>query len=66
MDRKEVLESLNMLQKAIAEKQPSGNVISILQNLKENVVATEELLRVSLHSLWQLQLSHSSLHNSIA
>ena len=48
MDRKEVSEQLSMLQKAIQEKQPSENVKSILQNLKDNVVATEELLRVGL------------------
>lgn len=51
MDRKAVLESLNMLQKAVQEKQPTENVINILQNLKDNVVATEELLRVSFPSL---------------
>lgn len=48
MDQKEVVEQLKLLQKAVAEKQPSENVKAILQKLKDDVVATEELLRVSL------------------
>ena len=51
MDKKEVMEALNMMQKAIQEKQPSENVTNILKRLQDNVVATEELLRVSLPSL---------------
>lgn len=47
MDQKEVVEQLKLLQKAVAEKQPSENVKAILQKLKDDVVATEELLRVS-------------------
>lgn len=48
MDQKGVIEQLKLLQKAVAEKQPSENVKAILQKLKDDVVATEELLRVSL------------------
>lgn len=48
MDQKEVIEQLKLLQKAVAEKQPSENVKAILQKLKDDVVATEELLRVRL------------------
>ena len=51
MDKKEVMEALNMMQKAIQEKQPSENVTNILKRLQDNVVATEELLRVSLPRL---------------
>ncbi len=48
MDRKEVVETLGSLQKAVNEKQPSENVVNILTQLKDRVLATEELLRVSL------------------
>ena len=48
MDQKEVIEQLKLLQKVVAEKQPSENVKAILQKLKDDVVATEELLRVRL------------------
>ena len=50
MDKKEVMEALNMMQKAIQEKQPSENITNILKRLQDNVVATEELLRVGFPS----------------
>jgi hypothetical protein len=46
MSKKEVEEHLDMLKKALAEKQPEDNVVSILTKLKDGVAATEELLRV--------------------
>jgi hypothetical protein len=47
MDQRELDLRLKALQKAVAEKEPASNVISILETLKKEVVPTEELLRVS-------------------
>lgn len=46
MQKKEVDEQLKSLQTAIAEKQPSQNVVTILKKLQLELVPTEELLRV--------------------
>lgn len=46
MDMRELETRLKALQKAVAEKQPPSTVISILEYLRDEVVPTEELLRV--------------------
>ena len=46
MDQREVGSLVKALTKAVQEKQPSANIITILESLKNDVVATEELLRV--------------------
>jgi transcription elongation factor S-II len=46
MDQRELDSRIKALQKAIAEKEPATNVITILEMLKNNVNPTEELLRV--------------------
>jgi len=46
MDARELTQRLQALQKAINEKEPGTNVVSILETLKKEVVPTEELLRV--------------------
>lgn len=52
MEKREIEEQLEMLKKALAEKQPSENVIGILNKLKTDVVPTEDILRVCL-SIWR-------------
>ncbi|KAE8450630.1 hypothetical protein EG329_005974 [Mollisiaceae sp. DMI_Dod_QoI] len=47
MDAKQVDGQLKALQKAVAEKQPTSNVVAILETLKREVVPTEELLRTT-------------------
>jgi len=47
MDQRELDLRLKALQKAVAEKEPASNVISILETLKKEVVPTEELLRAT-------------------
>lgn len=46
MDQRELDSRVKALQKAIAEKEPATNVITIMETLKNNVNPTEELLRV--------------------
>jgi transcription elongation factor S-II len=46
MDQRELESRVKALQKAIAEKEPASNVITIMETLKNNVNPTEELLRV--------------------
>jgi transcription elongation factor S-II len=46
MDQRELDSRIKALQKAIAEKEPATNVITIMETLKNNVNPTEELLRV--------------------
>ena len=45
MDRREILSRGSALQKAIAAREPTANIITILQDLKVNVKPNEELLR---------------------
>ncbi|EXJ67321.1 transcription elongation factor S-II [Cladophialophora psammophila CBS 110553] len=47
MDRREILSKGSALQKAIAAKEPSGNILTILRDLKANVRPSEELLRAT-------------------
>ena len=47
MDERELNSHIKALQKAISEKEPAQNVIVLMEQLKNNVNATEELLRVS-------------------
>ncbi|KAK5211911.1 transcription elongation factor TFIIS [Exophiala xenobiotica] len=47
MDRREVLSKGSALQKAVAAKEPSENIMTILRDLKANVRPTEELLRAT-------------------
>lgn len=47
MDRREILSKGSSLQKAISAKEPTANIITILQDLKVNVRPTEELLRAT-------------------
>ncbi|KIW51324.1 transcription elongation factor S-II [Exophiala xenobiotica] len=47
MDRREVLSKGSALQKAIAAKEPSENIMTVLRDLKANVRPTEELLRAT-------------------
>ena len=46
MDQRELDSRIKALQKAIAEKEPVPNVLTIMEMLKNNVNPTEELLRV--------------------
>lgn len=46
MDAKELGEHIKTLQKALQAKEPSANVIGIMEKLKKEVAPTEELLRV--------------------
>lgn len=46
MDQRELETRLKALQKAVAEKEPAANIVSILETLKKEVNPTEELLRV--------------------
>ena len=45
MDRREILSRGSALQKAIAAREPTAHIITILQDLKVNVKPNEELLR---------------------
>ncbi|OAP63210.1 transcription elongation factor S-II [Fonsecaea erecta] len=47
MDRREILSKGSALQKAIAAKEPSVNILTILRDLKANVRPSEELLRAT-------------------
>lgn len=47
MDRREILSKGSALQKAIAAKEPSENIMTILRDLKANVRPSEELLRAT-------------------
>lgn len=46
MEQREVETRIKALSKAVADKEPASNVIAILDTLKKEVHATEELLRV--------------------
>lgn len=46
MEQRELETRLRALQKAVAEKDASASVISILESLRKEVSPTEELLRV--------------------
>lgn len=48
MDQRELTSRVSALQKAINDKEPAANVITIMETLKRDVNATEELLRVGL------------------
>lgn len=45
MDRREILSKGSALQKAIASKEPTENIMTILRDLKTNIRPSEELLR---------------------
>jgi len=47
MDRREILSKGAALQKAIAAKEPSDNILNILRDLKTNIRPSEELLRAT-------------------
>ncbi|EXJ78040.1 transcription elongation factor S-II [Capronia epimyces CBS 606.96] len=47
MDRREILSKGSALQKAVAAKEPSENIITILRDLKANVRPSEDLLRAT-------------------
>jgi hypothetical protein len=61
MQKKELEEQLKSLQTAIAEKQPSSNVITIMKKLQIEVVPTEELLRVSKLTLCRTPCTQSAI-----
>jgi transcription elongation factor S-II len=46
MDQREVETMIKALQKAVNDKEPVANVTTILEKLKNDVVPTEDLLRV--------------------
>ena len=46
MDQREVETMIKALQKAVNDKEPVANVITIMEKLKKDVVPTEDLLRV--------------------
>lgn len=48
MDQRELESHVKALNKAITTQEPAANILTILQKLKQDVVPTEELLRVSL------------------
>jgi len=50
MDQRELDSRIKSLSKAITDKEPPANVLAIMETLKNDVVATEELLRVCLDS----------------
>lgn len=52
MDQRELDSRVKALQKAIVDKEPASNVISIMETLKNNVNPTEELLRVCSLAVW--------------
>jgi len=47
MDRREILSKGSALQKAIAAKEPTANIMNILHDLKMNVRPSEDLLRAT-------------------
>lgn len=47
MNARELTTRLAALQKMINEKEPATGIITLLETLKEEVVPTEDLLRVS-------------------
>ena len=47
MDRREILSRGSALQKAVAAREPTATIITILQDLKVNVKPNEELLRAT-------------------
>ncbi|RAL59957.1 hypothetical protein DID88_000583 [Monilinia fructigena] len=47
MDQRELTSRVSALQKAINDKEPASNVITIMETLKRDVNATEELLRAT-------------------
>jgi len=47
MDQREVDTMIKALQKAVNDKEPVANIISILEKLKKDVVPTEDLLRAT-------------------
>ncbi|KAI9648235.1 transcription elongation factor TFIIS [Ciborinia camelliae] len=47
MDQRELTSRVSALQKAINDKEPAANVITIMETLKRDVNATEELLRAT-------------------
>ncbi|KAH8592083.1 transcription elongation factor S-II [Bisporella sp. PMI_857] len=47
MDQRELATRLKAFQKAISDNEPPANIISILESLKNEVVATEDLLRAT-------------------
>ena len=57
MDQRELESRIKALQKAIGDKEPAANVIAIMETLKKEVNATEELLRVC--SLLSMDNPHS-------
>ena len=46
MDVKEIVALVKALNKASAAGEPPANIIDVLEKLRSNVVATEEILRV--------------------
>jgi hypothetical protein len=46
MDQREVESYIKALQKALNEKEPASNVVTIMEKLKKDVAPTEDLLRV--------------------
>ncbi|TAQ84734.1 hypothetical protein B7494_g6934 [Chlorociboria aeruginascens] len=47
MDQRDLVSHIKALQKAVAEKEPASNVLTILETLNKEVKATEELLRAT-------------------
>lgn len=47
MDERELNSHVKALQKALSGNEPAQNVITLMEQLKNNVNATEELLRAS-------------------
>ncbi|KAI9680165.1 MAG: RNA polymerase II elongation factor [Trizodia sp. TS-e1964] len=45
MNAKEIVGHIKALQKATAKGEPAGNILAILESMKKEIVATEELLR---------------------
>lgn len=70
MDARELKERLGALTKAVNDKEPASNIIPMLDTLKEEVVATEDLLRVCCYvflvaNLMRLQtLAHARVQSS--
>lgn len=46
MDQRELKTHVDALQKAVASQEPAANILTLLVKLKNDVTATEELLRV--------------------
>lgn len=60
MDQRELEGYVRSLQKAVVEKTTS-DVITIMEKLKADVVATEELLRVCLFSVLRRRILYHSI-----